>query len=153
MHTDSSLALLETLTTEFGSLMQNFQELTCSQFETKELPREAAARSRRGLKKKSTQSTQNTTNQPPIVEPPTTESVENIRARTGNHTATPGHQTMESVGDLTARTGNHATGTHAATLGRTNTESTANIPPPAPTANSSGKNHTCMFRYGKSETY
>lgn len=49
MHTESSLALLESLTTEFGLLMQNFQELTCSHFETIELPSESAARKRREL--------------------------------------------------------------------------------------------------------
>ncbi|KAF8223821.1 hypothetical protein L208DRAFT_1315070, partial [Tricholoma matsutake] len=43
MHTDSSLTLLENLTIEFGQLMHNFRDLTCSQFATKELPREAAA--------------------------------------------------------------------------------------------------------------
>ena len=153
MHTDSSLALLETLTTEFGSLMQNFQELTCSQFETKELPREAAARRRRDLKKKSTQSTQSTTSRSPIVEHLTTESVENIPSRTGNHAATLEHQTTVSVEDVTARTANHATGTHTAILGRTNTDSIANTAPPVPTANSSGKNHTCIFRYRNSEIY
>ncbi len=49
LHTESSLSLLESLTTEFGLLIQNFQELTCSQFATTELPREAAARKRRDL--------------------------------------------------------------------------------------------------------
>ena len=49
MHTETSLALLESLTTEFGLLMQNFQELTCSQITTTELPREIAARKRREL--------------------------------------------------------------------------------------------------------
>ncbi len=44
MHTESSLALLDSLTTEFGLLMQNFKELTCSQFVTTELPGEADAR-------------------------------------------------------------------------------------------------------------
>ncbi len=43
MHTDSSLALLESLTTEFGLLMQNFQELTCSQFANAEPFREEEA--------------------------------------------------------------------------------------------------------------
>ncbi|KAF9473198.1 hypothetical protein BDN70DRAFT_817606, partial [Pholiota conissans] len=47
MHTDSTLALLESLTTEFGVLMRDFQRLTCSEFATVELPREAAARKRR----------------------------------------------------------------------------------------------------------
>ena len=46
MHTDSTLTLLEELTTEFGKLMRQFRDLTCSQFVTIELPREAAARTR-----------------------------------------------------------------------------------------------------------
>ena len=46
MHTDSTLTLLEELTTEFGKLMRQFRDLTCSQFATIELPREAAARTR-----------------------------------------------------------------------------------------------------------
>lgn len=50
MHTDISLALLESLTMEFGLLMQNFQDLTCSHFSTVELPREIAARKRRELR-------------------------------------------------------------------------------------------------------
>ena len=54
MHTESSLSLLESLTTEFGLLMQNFEELTCSQFATTELPREAAARKRRQLNNSTT---------------------------------------------------------------------------------------------------
>ena len=49
MHTDSSLSLLESLTTEFGSLMRAFEELTCSQFTTTELPRETSARRRRAI--------------------------------------------------------------------------------------------------------
>lgn len=47
MHTDSSLTLLDELTTEFGELMRDFRDLTCSQFATVELPREIAARNRR----------------------------------------------------------------------------------------------------------
>ncbi len=46
MHTDSMLTLLEELTTKFGKLMRQFRDLTCSQFLTIELPREAAARTR-----------------------------------------------------------------------------------------------------------
>jgi hypothetical protein len=47
MHTDSSLGLLDELTAEFGKLMRQFRDLTCSEFATTELPREAAARNRR----------------------------------------------------------------------------------------------------------
>lgn len=47
MHTDSTLNLLDKLTAEFGKLMRQFRDLTCSKFATIELPREVAARSRR----------------------------------------------------------------------------------------------------------
>ncbi|KAG6913900.1 hypothetical protein DXG01_003626 [Tephrocybe rancida] len=47
MHTDSSLDLLEALTTEFGKLLRQFRDLTCTEFATVELPGEAAARVRR----------------------------------------------------------------------------------------------------------
>ena len=46
MHTDSTLEHLQSLTKEFGRLMREFRDQTCSQFETVELPREAAARNR-----------------------------------------------------------------------------------------------------------
>jgi len=50
MHSDSTLLLLEDLTTEFGQLIRQFRDLTCSQFKTVELPRETAARKRKGAK-------------------------------------------------------------------------------------------------------
>ncbi len=56
MHTESSLALLESLTTEFGLLMQSFQELTCADFVTVELPREVSARNRKEVKATAAQS-------------------------------------------------------------------------------------------------
>ena len=46
MHTDCTLAHLESLTKEFGLLMRQFRDLTCSQFQAFELPREVAARNR-----------------------------------------------------------------------------------------------------------
>ena len=46
MHTDATLEHLEALTKEFGLLMRQFRDVTCSQFETVELPREVAARNR-----------------------------------------------------------------------------------------------------------
>lgn len=54
MHTDSTLTLLEELTVEFGKLMRQFRDLTCSQFQTVELPRETAARHRRQMKAQAT---------------------------------------------------------------------------------------------------
>ena len=50
MHSDGTLLLLEELTTEFGQLIRQFRDLTCSQFKTVELSRETAARKRRGAK-------------------------------------------------------------------------------------------------------
>lgn len=50
MHSDSTLLLLEELTTEFGQLIRQFRDLTCNQFKTVELSRETAARQRRGAK-------------------------------------------------------------------------------------------------------
>jgi hypothetical protein len=46
IHTDSTLQWLETLTKEFGQLMRDFRAQSCSEFQTVELPREAAARHR-----------------------------------------------------------------------------------------------------------
>lgn len=77
MHTESSLALLESLTTEFGLLIQNFQELTCIQFATTELPREVAARQRRELNNNASRHSQINVNQPAILGHPIPESAEN----------------------------------------------------------------------------
>jgi hypothetical protein len=46
MHTDTTLEHLRRLTKEFGSLMRQFRDQTCSNFDTVELPREVAARNR-----------------------------------------------------------------------------------------------------------
>jgi hypothetical protein len=47
MHTDFTLDHLEELTKEFGLLMRQFRDLSCSRFQTVELPREVEARKRR----------------------------------------------------------------------------------------------------------
>ncbi|KAL1658479.1 hypothetical protein GGF50DRAFT_67162 [Schizophyllum commune] len=49
MHTDTTLALLEELTTEFGKLAREFEQLSSSHYTTVETPKEAAARARREL--------------------------------------------------------------------------------------------------------
>jgi hypothetical protein len=57
MHTDTMLEHLHRLTKEFGGLMRQFRDQTCSQFDTIELPREVAVRNRnqrRGQAKVST---------------------------------------------------------------------------------------------------
>lgn len=53
MHTDTTLALLEALTNEFGQLLRQFRDLTCSKFSTFELPREITARKKREISKQS----------------------------------------------------------------------------------------------------
>lgn len=52
MHTDSTLDLLESTTTELGREMRSFRKGTCAQFHTTELPGEQAARARRKSRKK-----------------------------------------------------------------------------------------------------
>jgi hypothetical protein len=47
MHTEDSLSIMEECTTELGRLLCQFRDLTCSQFSTFELSREADARARR----------------------------------------------------------------------------------------------------------
>jgi len=43
MHSDATLEHLNSLTKEFGLLMRQFRDLTCSHFQTFELPREVEA--------------------------------------------------------------------------------------------------------------
>jgi hypothetical protein len=47
LHTETTLALLDTATSQLGQLLRNFQEVTCAAFATRELPQETAARERR----------------------------------------------------------------------------------------------------------
>ena len=47
MHTEATLARLEQATTDLGHLMRDFQDKTCSKFNTTELAREVEARNRR----------------------------------------------------------------------------------------------------------
>jgi hypothetical protein len=54
LHTDSTLAWLDESTKAFGKQIRRFQSYTCSFFDTRELPQEEAARSRRQQKKKFT---------------------------------------------------------------------------------------------------
>jgi hypothetical protein len=57
MQTEGSLKLLDNLTAEFGQLIRQFRDLTCTTFATVELPREAAARERRRQENTTTSST------------------------------------------------------------------------------------------------
>lgn len=51
MHTDSSISLLESATKQLGSIIRRFAKHTCTQFDTQELPHEAAARGSRKKRK------------------------------------------------------------------------------------------------------
>lgn len=53
-HTDLSLAILESVTTELGVLLRNFRDKTCTQYDTRELDREVAARTRHTTSNSST---------------------------------------------------------------------------------------------------
>lgn len=53
-HTDLSLDILESVTNELGQKMREFQEKTCSVYDTRELKREEAARIRQMLGKSAT---------------------------------------------------------------------------------------------------
>ncbi|KII92298.1 hypothetical protein PLICRDRAFT_104196, partial [Plicaturopsis crispa FD-325 SS-3] len=59
LHTDTTLRLLETVTTEYGKVMRKFASITCAAFATKELPKEIAARARRKAKRAAEQATVN----------------------------------------------------------------------------------------------
>ena len=52
LHTNSTLAWLDESTKAFGKQIRRFESHTCSFFDTRELPHEEAARSRRQRKKK-----------------------------------------------------------------------------------------------------
>ncbi|KAG6914461.1 hypothetical protein DXG01_017109 [Tephrocybe rancida] len=61
MHTDHTLQVLDRITVELGQTMRRFVRETCSSFETRELPREAAARDRRSKAGKNKKKMPNTT--------------------------------------------------------------------------------------------
>jgi hypothetical protein len=50
MHTDSTLSLMDAVTTTLGRELRTFRDVTCAAFVTTELPKEAAARGRRQRK-------------------------------------------------------------------------------------------------------
>ena len=143
MHTDSSLALLESLTTEFGLLMQNFQELTTSQFLTIVLPRERDAQQRREANIQSSRSSQTTVVQPAVVNHSPTGSVSQ---RTAAQPTVVDHSPTGSVSQSTAAqpavvdhspTGSvsQSTAIQPAVVNRTPTGSAENTTAVAPTAN------------------
>jgi hypothetical protein len=51
MHTDDTLQILDDFTTNLGDQLRYFADVTCPNYSTVELPREAAARRRRKSKK------------------------------------------------------------------------------------------------------
>ena len=69
LHTDSTLAWLDESTKAFGKQIRRFQSHTCNFFDTRELPQEEAARSRRQKKKKVSI---NPTNPIPLAPAPST---------------------------------------------------------------------------------
>lgn len=54
LHTDTTLQILDDVTTELGDAFRKFESKICPIFSTQELPREAEARQRRQLKENGT---------------------------------------------------------------------------------------------------
>ena len=106
MHCDSTLLLLEELTTEFGQLIRQFRDLTCAQFKTVELPRETAARKRRHAKQQSAAS--------PAVPHPSSASAPpsnpNIGMASGNVTASALPHTAAMIPPSVTPSTNHSQG-------------------------------------------
>ena len=106
MHSDSTLLLLEELTTEFGQLIRQFRDLTCAQFKTVELPRETAARKRRHAKQQSAASSAvphpSSTSAPP--------SNPNIGMASGNVTASASPHTTTTIPSSVTPSTNHSQG-------------------------------------------
>ena len=69
LHTDSTLAWLDESTKAFGKQIRRFESHTCSFFDTRELPQEEAACSRRQKKKKVSK---NLPNPSPLAPAPST---------------------------------------------------------------------------------
>ena len=65
-HTDLSLDILESVTVHLGKVLRDFQENTCTAYDTRELKREMAARMRKSESKSSSLS------EPPAPDPDTT---------------------------------------------------------------------------------
>ncbi|KZT20578.1 hypothetical protein NEOLEDRAFT_1158607 [Neolentinus lepideus HHB14362 ss-1] len=65
MHTDSSLDILEKITTELGKAMRQFERVACPAYNTVELPKEAAARARRESTQIQPQANKDSTSRPP----------------------------------------------------------------------------------------
>jgi len=105
MHTDFTLDHLEELTKELGLLMRQFRDLSCSHFQTVELPREVEARKRReqhAQAKKSPTSTgmgiRSDPTAPPLsstsvpastIQPRSTASTTNVNTSASNVSLTP----------------------------------------------------------------
>ena len=109
MHTDSTLDILSQATMSLGESIRDFQEKTCTMFQTRELERERAARQRRQEKKTANRGARSTL-------------------------ATPSDTTGES-----AITANHGTPAGAADNHRaesTNSENHRSVPTPASSSSS-----------------
>jgi hypothetical protein len=70
MHTDSTLTRMNSVTTELGRELRNFRDSTCANFQTVELPKEAAARIRRQSKATKKGSESSTSAIPPATSAP-----------------------------------------------------------------------------------
>jgi hypothetical protein len=68
MHTETTLTHTEPSTTTLGKELRRFQDVTCSAFKTKELPKETAARGRRQAQTRAKKAPRSNTRKPPSAE-------------------------------------------------------------------------------------
>lgn len=160
MHTESSLALLESLTVEFGLLIQNFEDLTCSQFETTELPSETPAPERDELNNSAPETSQSNNNGAAFVVHSTSESSENTAPPTShanlgpnvNQAAFLGRPTLESSDNISPPTSNASLHSNR-NLGDHTPESADNTAPLASTASPDRKDLTYLSTHKRCMTY
>jgi hypothetical protein len=58
MHSESTLTLMESVTSALGDIMRKFRNITCPAFKTRELPKETAARARKQARKQAKKASQ-----------------------------------------------------------------------------------------------
>jgi hypothetical protein len=134
MHTDASLDIFSQATTSLGNSLQNFQDKTCTMFQTRELERERDARRRRQENK-----TAKCGARPRPPTPSNTSTAEPMVAGTQGAGPIPASSFSNSKGEPTVAV-NHRTGpTPAGVFGTeesTNAEEQESIPTPASSSSS-----------------
>jgi hypothetical protein len=135
MHTDSTLNVLDAVTTDLGNQLRTFKRETCAEFETKELRRESVARVRR-QNRSSRLSTTIAKTQQSEVEPSTSRRVAvpySQNGTSGRHTSTASHDNTRRAKSLNLNTYKfHALGDYTSTIRRFGTTDSYSTEPVRP---------------------